>query len=113
MQLAVDVSSSVRPAVAKPRTAPFDPVVADRLLALLSTDDAFRLEFQRSPMAALASIGFSPAAGDIWFDCFFGISLASKAQIAEARDEIRSMLLSGLDQTTPKLDTGITGMVRK
>ncbi|MGO4221684.1 NHLP-related RiPP peptide [Lysobacter sp. TAF61] len=63
MQLAVHVSSSVRPVVAKPRTAPFDPVVADRLLALLSTDDAFRLQFQHSPQDALASIGFAPPAG--------------------------------------------------
>ena len=107
MQLAVDMRSSVFPVDAKRRTAPFDPVVADRLLALLSADDEFRLEFQRSPLEALASVGFTPSLGEDWPMCFFGIRLASKAQIAEARQSIRSMLLSGLSQTTPNLDTGL------
>lgn len=91
------------------RTAPIDPQVADRLLDLLSTDDAFRRLFTRDPGKALAQVGFEKAAGEYSPEgCFWGISqLASKAQIAQARDDIRLMLTRGLAQTSPGLDAEI------
>ena len=103
MQIGVEMYS-VGPVVAKTRKASFDPVVADRLLELLSTDDMFRDLFRRKPYQALAQVGFSPADREDWPDCFFGITLASKRQIAESRAEIRNMLLQGLNHTTPQLD---------
>lgn len=103
----------------KTTTAPLNAELADRLLDLLSTDDLFRERFQRDHLAALRSIGYeSPAPGlmtacgtlpaqqpEAFRDCKV-TELAPKEAIAGAREEIRSMLLSGLDQTTPKLDTG-------
>ena len=45
-------------------TAPLSPEVSDRLLDLLSTDDAFRDLFQAEPLTALRSIGYqSPTPG--------------------------------------------------
>ena len=84
----------------------FSPIVVDRLLDRLSTDDAYRLLFQSDPHQALAQIGFNPADGEGWPDCFFGIALASKQAIAQARTEIQFMLLRGLDQTVPNLNAG-------
>src|SRR5687768_8146803 len=53
-----------KPVAAKPTTAPLSPEVADRLLDLLSTDDAFRDLFQAEPLSALRSIGYqSPLPG--------------------------------------------------
>jgi putative modified peptide len=93
------------------RTAPIDPQVADRLLDLLSTDDAFRKLFARDPGKALAQAGVVKVAGEASPEsCFWGITqLASKTQIAQARDEIRLMLTRGLALTAPQLDAGLTG----
>jgi putative modified peptide len=89
-------------------------VVADRLLELLSSDDAFRKLFTRNPGEALAQAGFvnttyapSPQI------CFWGIELASKEQIAQARDEIRRMLTGGLSQSPIQLDAGAGASLRK
>jgi putative modified peptide len=103
----------------KIKTAPLSAEIADRLLDLLCTDDLFRERFQRDHLVALRSIGYeSPVPGlmtacgtlpaaqpEAFRDCKVNV-LASKEAIARARDEIRTMLLRGLDQTTPKLDTG-------
>ncbi|MDG2517802.1 NHLP-related RiPP peptide [Lysobacter soli] len=106
----------------KPLTAPLDPALADRLLDLLSTDDLFRERFQRDHLAALRTIGYeSPTPGQMtacgeaspvaqtesFRDCKVK-QLASKDLIREAREEIKAMLLSGLGQTVPQLDVGIT-----
>jgi putative modified peptide len=106
----------------KTRTAALAPEIADRLLDLLSTDDLFREKFQRDHLAALRSIGYeSPTRGQMTacgampvaeaepFDGCKVSQLAPKETIAAARSEILKMLLRGLDQTTPKLDTGTTG----
>ena len=103
---------------AKTTTAPLSAELADRLLDLLSTDDLFRERFQRDHLAALRSIGYeSPTPGQMtacgafqaqpepFRDCKV-TNLAPKESIREARAEIRSMLLRGLNQTTPNLDTG-------
>jgi putative modified peptide len=106
--ISLDTSKSTQVSTAKKRSAPLDPQVADRLLDLLSTDDAFRKLFMRDPRAALDQVGFvnttdlpSPT------DCFWPPQLASKTQIAAARDEIRIMLTSGLAQTPPQLDANV------
>ena len=97
------------------RSAPLDPQAADRLLDLLSTDDAFRTLFRRDARQALMQVGFvnesdlpSP------HDCFWEIrTLASKPAIAAARDEVRFMLLAGLTQTAPRLDAGQSARQRR
>jgi putative modified peptide len=105
----------------KTTTAPLNAELADRLLDLLSTDDLFRERFQRDHLSALHSIGYeSPAPGlmtacgavpaaqpEAFRECKV-TELAPKEAIAAARDEIRTMLLRGLTQTTPKLDLGDT-----
>lgn len=102
-----------------------DAVLADRLLDLLSTDDAYRARFQHDPRAALAEIGYvAPgparmaangglpvAMPEALVDCKVE-TLAPKEVIAAARAEIRAMLLQGLTQQTPKLDTGLETGVR-
>lgn len=100
-------------------TSPLDAQVADRLLDLLGTDDLFRERFQRDHLAALRSIGYEPPTSDQMTACgavpnalpvpFADCKvrkLAPKEAIRGSREEIRAMLLRGLDQTTPKLDTG-------
>ena len=103
---------------AKPVTAPLSPEIADRLLDLLSTDDAFRARFQADPRAALHEVGYqSPAPAkmtacgavaeaipETLIDCKVE-ELAPKEAIIQAREEIRAMLTSGLAQTSPGLDT--------
>lgn len=98
-------------------TSPLDAAIADRLLDLLGSDDLFRERFRRDPLAALHSIGYeSPAPARMtacgaaaapqpepFADCKVH-ELAAKEVIQAARGEIRSMLLRGLAQTTPKLD---------
>lgn len=104
----------------KLRAAPLDAQLADRLLDLLSTDDDYRARFQGDPRTALREIGYeSPmparmtACGalpkempEALIDCTV-TNLAPKAAIAAARAEIRAMLTRGLNQQTPKLDTGL------
>ena len=103
----------------KTTTAPLDAQLADRLLDLLSTDDAYRARFQADARAALHEIGYvSPpparmtacgampdALRESLIDCKVH-DLAPKEAIAAAREEIRMMLVRGLNYTTPKLDAG-------
>jgi putative modified peptide len=108
MQTTSVASTTAVTARAKPRSAPLDPQIADRLLDLLSTDDAFRRLFKRNPGKALDQIGFLAGSAVLSPSfCFFGIQkLASKRQIIEVRAEIRAMLLSGLSQNPIQLDVG-------
>lgn len=92
---AIATDTSTRVSTRKKRAAPLDPQVADRLLDLLSTDDAFRRLFSRDPRKALEQVGFSnttdlpsPAF------CTSGITLASRSEIAAARGEIKTMFTS-------------------
>ena len=109
MQLDTDMRHSLT-VPAKGRTAPFDPAVAGRLLNLLCTDDAYRALFQQDPRAALARVGHELADRE---ECFFGISLASKEVIADARNEILAMLFQGLGQIPPQLDSDLRNSVRR
>lgn len=71
--------------------------LADQLLALLSTDDAYRARFEANPRAALRELGYeTPAAHLGVFDLDpvtsfrqFEGGLASKAALLAARDQLR------------------------
>ncbi|QSX79037.1 NHLP-related RiPP peptide [Agrilutibacter solisilvae] len=110
---------------AKPMSAPLSAQLTDRLLDLLSSDDAYRARFEHDPRAALVEIGYqSPepakmtACGAVpavepepLIQCVVA-QLASKDVIAQARQEIHMMLTSGLSQQAPKLDTGLNTVRR-
>ncbi|MGW6942114.1 NHLP-related RiPP peptide [Streptomyces xanthophaeus] len=72
--------------------------VVDRLLDLLATDDAFRELFQRNRHAALVQAGYGLSEEQLRaaspFSCLTVDRLASKAAIADARDQLRSYLLA-------------------
>ena len=91
-----------------------EPLVADRLLDLLSSDDALRRLFKRNLGKALVQVGFvESTSAPSPFGCFFGISkLASKMRIAEARGKIKAMLTKGLALTTPQLDAAMWNAAR-
>lgn len=106
-------------------TAPLEARIADRLLDLLSTDDGFRDRFQRDHLSALAEIGYLPPEPGAMTACGLVVAatpapfrdckvkqLASKQVIQEARLEIRAMLLQGLSQDVPQLDTGLSSDLR-
>jgi putative modified peptide len=97
-------------------TAPLDPKIADRLLDLLGDSDKFRELFQSDTAAALELIGYlEPIGADSFVvaasgptasiaDCLCVNQLASKEAIRAAHNELKSMLLGGLNHTTPQLD---------
>ena len=98
----------------KPRTVPMSRQAAIKLVDLLATSDEFRSVFMRDARTALETWRFDQDTIDwFWWDCKMGISqLASKEMIAEARNEIVSMLMGALAQATPKLDSGRDGSRR-
>jgi putative modified peptide len=115
--------------MAGPKTAPLEPKIVDRLLDLLGDSDKFRELFQQSPATALELIGHvdpgvvakDPAAASLTSrstesvsiaGCLNVSELASKEMIRAARDDLRSMLLSGLSHTTPQLDAGLSDSSR-
>ena len=72
-----------------------DPII-DALLDKLGNDDAFRATFATDARAALASLGFEPAADGsisrgIWM-CMEVRELASKEVIRAAAGDVRTML---------------------
>lgn len=77
---------------------PLDPKLADRLLDLLSNDNAFRRQFKSDPKAALVSIGLS---ADVQRSCASIQAIAPKQEIAAARDQLRDYLLSAGIFSTP------------
>jgi putative modified peptide len=111
MQLTTRTSTTATTAVVgqKRESAPMTTAAAIKLVDLLSTDDAFRDAFMHDARPALEAWGFDPYTCDFfWYDCKIGItSLASKATIAAAREEIIAMLMRNLNQTTPQLDSGL------
>lgn len=110
--------------MAGPKTAPLEPKIVERLLDLLGDSDKFRELFQRNPMQALELIGYQepveseslaadslvPSGGAPLSiaSCISVSELASKEAIQTARNEIRSMLLGGLNHTTPQLDATLS-----
>jgi len=88
-------------------TAPLDPSIADKLLDLLGSDDAFRDLFQKDPLAALEQLGYRPPVEGVpppFHACCHVQQLASKEAIVEARTELQGLLTRGLAYTTPNLD---------
>lgn len=70
--------------------APLPAELVERLLDLLSSDDAFRERFAAEPSQALASIG---AGKDVTEPCCDPLStLASKEEFAMLRDQIAQQL---------------------
>jgi putative modified peptide len=98
----------------KPRTVPMSRPAAIKLVDLLATSDEFRDVFMRDARMALETWQFDQDTIDwFWWDCKMGISqLAPKEVIAEARNEILSMLMGMLNQTVPQLDTGLESQGR-
>ena len=99
------------------RSAPLDPKVADKLLDLLSTDNAFRRLFKKDPQAALAQAGPPEAKAAIaalrkdgtapastTASCCQVQSIAPKAAVMRARGELKTMFTSGLAYTPPALE---------
>lgn len=89
---------------------PLPAGVVDRLLDLLSSDDAFRDLFSSDPASALAQVGHhADATGLAQLGQRLAVQqLAPKETIAAARDEIRASLTSGLSMQPIQLDTGGT-----
>lgn len=70
----------------------------DTLLDKLSCDDDFRELFQKNPREALAAVGHAPAADSsvsegAWM-CMSVSQLASKADIRQSQQTIRTQLLA-------------------
>lgn len=108
------------------RSAPLDPKVADKLLDLLGTDNAFRRLFKQDPQAALAQVGHPEAKAAVaglkkgvaapvlsTASCCTVQSIAPKATIIKARSELRQMLTSGLAQNPIQLDVGTSAPRRR
>ena len=107
------------------RSAPLDPKVADKLLDLLSTDNAFRRLFKKDPQAALAQVGHPEAKAALaalkkggtapslsTASCCQVASIAPKATIIKVRTQLRQMLTSGLAQNPIQLDVGTSAARR-
>ena len=77
----------------------FSREFADKLLDKLSTDDKFRAAFQKDPRSALQQLGYETPKDEVGAEgsdpvlCLGdGLSLASKEDIAAARDRLRGQL---------------------
>lgn len=79
---------------------PLDPTAADRLLELLSTDDEFRELFVKNREAALERVGYSDPTNTT-IQCNAVSSIASKQDIAAAREELKRHLTSSAALTIP------------
>lgn len=103
------------------RSAPLDPKVADRLLDLLGSDNAFRRLFKKDPQAALAQVGHPEAKAAVaalkkggtapaltTASCCTVRNIAPKATIIRAREELKTMLTSGLIYTPPAFEAATT-----
>ena len=76
---------------------------ADKLLAKLASDDAFREHFSKDPRAALKDLGYETPAADVGVEgsdpvmCLGGqLALASKQDIAAARQKLQTQLSSSV-----------------
>lgn len=84
--------------------------IAEKLLARLSEDDAFRDTFRRDPRRALAELGYEPArqetgataeiAKDVdgpW-SCLHGEGLPGKEEIQRMREKLQQELTASMSQ---------------
>lgn len=81
-----------------PAKAPLDPKVANKLLDLLSSDNAFRRVFKKDPATALSQVGYKADQGAS-LACMSVTYIAPKAEIAAAREQLVSYLTSAGSQT--------------
>lgn len=81
------------------KAAPLDPKIADKLLDKLSNDNEFRRQFKKDPTGALATLGHKLAAGQTVGGCMQMGSIAPKAEIAAARETLKSYLTSAASQS--------------
>lgn len=79
---------------------PMEPQIADKLLELLSSDDEFRDLFVRDRVAALAQVGY-PEPANATIECTSVSGIASKEEIAAAREELQRHLTSSASLTNP------------
>jgi putative modified peptide len=86
------------------RTPALDPKVADKLLDKLGTDNDFRRLFKKDPAAALVKVGHPKDAALATAGCCRIQSIAPKAQIVKAREELKTMLTAGLSMHPPALN---------
>lgn len=88
--------------------SPLTAEVADRLLDLLSSDDAFRELFIADPAAALVQAGHVADAAELALlrQQLSVQSLAAKEVVAAARQEIRASLTCGMAMHPIQLDAG-------
>jgi len=96
----LDTRTTTATPTTKKRSVPLDPQVADRLLDLLSSDDEFRLLFQRNPTSALASIGHAHPAEASDF-CLPISDLAPKEHFIAAHEELKLQVISAAALTNP------------
>lgn len=93
------------------KTAPLDPKVADKLLDLLSESNDFRRLFKKDPRAALIKAGMSATKDAATLEAIAGCCqiarIAPKADVIRARDELKTMLTSGLAMQPIQLDLGM------
>lgn len=84
---------------------PLPAQVVDQLLDLLATDDSFRELFTRNPEAAFERMGYPTTPGQL--ECCTPNKLAPKSTIAETRDQMRELLITGKLGLVPnKWDAG-------
>jgi putative modified peptide len=86
------------------RAPALDPKVADKLLDKLGTDNDFRRLFKKDPAAALVKVGHPKDAAALTGGCCQIDSIAPKAQIVKARDELKTMLTTGLSMGPIRLN---------
>ncbi len=95
--------------------APLKPDTAHRLLDLLATDDGFRDLFKNDPKAALVQVGHPPEDAALLAAQLKVETLADKASIAQARDDIHVSLTSSVNMQPIRLNvpSGSTPQLKK
>lgn len=101
----VDRGTSVSTEGNNPQSHPaFTTELANHLLDLLSSDDAFRALFANDAHAALLQAGLSDAEADaalVGDSCLRPETLASKEEISAARDALLESMTSQTAHTVP------------
>ncbi|MCC8537405.1 NHLP-related RiPP peptide [Xanthomonas axonopodis pv. poinsettiicola] len=86
------------------RPTPLQPEVAHTLLDLLATDDAFRELFKTDTKAALLQVGYPSEDVELMASRLKVETLADKATIAQARDDIQASLTSAVNMQPIRLN---------
>lgn len=73
---------------------PMSRATAQKLLELLSSDDAYRTRFQKDPVAALSEVGYTDASAGQCLSFQDGATLASKEDIRQASRRLEGAFVS-------------------